>query len=140
MSHQVDKMIQDEYEKFINSKYSGKLPIPENALDMFKRGILAMPPTTHRINFNKIKSIGGKSKEQLTNGDIQDIIKIILNTSIEKSYPEVSFDDAIKEYIKVEKFIIEYNLIVDNLQKELVLKRQKLQELSPVPRLHIAQA
>lgn len=125
---EVKEQINSDYDEFLNKPYSGHISIPENIIEVFKKCIMALPPFAHQINFNKIKSIATKDVKALTYSDLQCIIKVVLNTPLEKLYD--NFFVAIPEHIKIEKFIISYNAAIDDFQKSLESKSKMLKNLS----------
>lgn len=132
---QIDQQLNDEYNKFYETKYDGKPYVPEEFIELFKKSIISVPPFAHKINFHKIKSISQKKVEMLTFGDLHEMIKVILNTPLGKLYPEMdesnkTFVSVVEKYIKIEKFVIEYNAQVEDFQGKLKMKKQTLQSLA----------
>lgn len=126
----VDKQIEAEYDKFYNSVYAGKVDVPSDILEKFKKGIMSIPPFAHKINFLKIKNVASKSPNQLTNGDLNEVVKIILSTVPSIFY--ASFNEATKGNIEFEKFVLCYNDFIDDFTKSLQMKKATLMELSGV--------
>lgn len=127
-AQQVDKQLQSDFDKFYNSAYAGKVEVPKDILAKFKTAIMSLPVQSHKINSNKIKAIAEKKVAQLSCGDINDVIKVIVNTPPEKMYAD--FDKAVDGMIKFEKFILCYNEFIDEFQKKLEMKRATLMSLS----------
>ena len=150
-AEQITKQLNEEYDSFLNLPYAGKIPPPSFIIDLFKKAIMAMPPYAHKINFRKVKVIAGMKVEELTNGLLQDVIKVVLNTSLDKLYGCVSmkkgkdledamegrkslltnnFCDVIEKQIEIEKFVLAYNNHVDGFKKKLEMKKVNLESLS----------
>lgn len=128
---QINKQLNDEYDTFLNSKYDGKIAPPYYIIDLFKKAILALPPYVHKISFRKVKVIAGMKVEELTNGLLQDIIKVVLNTSLDKLFSGTDFfNSVIDDYIEIEKFVLAYNNHVDDFRKKLEMKKATLESLS----------
>lgn len=125
---QVDKQLQEEFDKFSNALYSGKISVPTNLIELFKIGIMKMPPFGHKINFNKVKVLGSKKIKELSNGDINDLIKVVVNTKLEELF--LDFPEAVDSMIKLEKFILSYNQHIDEFQIQLQQKKTLLLSLS----------
>lgn len=135
---QITTQLNDDYDKFQNGIYDGKVEVPENMIELFKVGILALPPSAHKINFIKVKVISAMKEKELTNALISDVIKVILNTPLEKLFGG-DYDRIIDRYINFEKFVIAYNKHVDEFRKKLEMRRATLNSLSVQNRspLHI---
>lgn len=130
---QVTAELNNTYDKFQNGIYDGKVEIPENIISLFKAGILALSSFSHKINFGKVNVISKMQIGELTNFLLSDIVKVILNTPIEKLYPDLEFEDAIKEHINLEKFILAYNVHIDDFRKKLEMKKATLDSLTRLP-------
>jgi hypothetical protein len=126
----VDKQLQNDHEKFINSIYSGNVPVPVNILEIFRIGIMAMAPFQHRIQALRIKSILSKNLDELSNGDLNEIIKVVVNVPLQMVYDEI--DEAIEKTIRLDKFVLCYNSMIEDFQREQQMRRAKLMELSGV--------
>lgn len=126
----VDKQIEEDYDKFYNSAYKGKVEVPKDILDKFKKGVMAMPPFAHKINFLKIKSVATKQIVELTNGDLNEIIKIILSTCPKELYAD--FKSAVDGNIDFEKFVLCFNDHVESFTKKLQMRKATLMDLSGV--------
>jgi len=129
---QIQQQLNDEYAIFINKKYDGNGKPPENLIEIFKKAIKAMPPFSHKLNFNKVKIIANSNVKDLDNGMMNDIIKTILNAPLEKLY-EGDFNEIVDKQIKVEHFTISYNQHIDEFQKRLSMKKATLESLSVKP-------
>ena len=128
IQNQVEKQLQEEFEKFNNKPYSGKVSLPVNIIELFHIGIMGMPAFYHKIQFSKVKMLLGKELNSITNGDISDLIKVIVNTPIERFYDNI--DEAVEKMIKLEKFILSYNQMVEEFKGQLEMKRTTLMDLS----------
>jgi hypothetical protein len=138
-NEQINKQLNEEYDKFLYSKYEGSVKPPKDIIELFKTAILAMPPFAHKINFHKVKAIATTKYEDLTNGNLSDIIKVVLNTSLEKLYKtndliglknEDSFLSIVDKCIAMDKFVLCYNNHVDDFRKKLEMKKATLESLS----------
>lgn len=125
----IDKQLSDEYEKFVNSRYSGKIPIPENIIDLFKVAIMTVSPNAHGIDFNKIKGIVKKNNSELVIGDLSDMITMILN-SPPKNFYDNRFDVAVESIISFKKFEIAFTLYVREFNSSLQQKKITLLSLA----------
>ena len=127
-AEQIEKQLNDEFQKFSNGIYSGKLEVPKNIIEIFKKGVMSIPPFAHKINFNKVKVIASKKVEELTYADLNDVIKLVLNTPLNSVYD--NFDTAVKESIKIEKFVLAFNETISEFQDKLRMKKTTLQNLA----------
>lgn len=125
---QIDQQLNDEYNKFMNSKYEGKVEVPENFIDVFKKSVMALAPQFHQININKLHVIANTNDEDLTIDHIHAANKMILNTPFEKIYD--NFYEAMESHSKIQKFIVCYNKVVDDFSEKLKMKKATLQSLS----------
>lgn len=137
-NEQIQQSLNEETARFYEKKYDGKLSIPFEFPLLFKIAISNLSSYSHKINFHKVKSISKKTSPEYTFGDLHEIIKVLLNTPLNKLYPhmeesEGEFIDAIDEHIKVEKFVIEFNQIIDKFKSGLEMKRRTLQDLAGKP-------
>lgn len=126
---QVEQQINEDYNKFVNGSYSGEVAIPVNIISLFVKGVLILPAFSHKINFQKVKSIKAKKVEQLLVGDIQELIKVILNVSPEQIY-DGNKDEIIEQCIRMEKFVQAYNKFIDDFKSSLQLRKDNLTLLS----------
>ena len=143
-SEQITKQLNDEYDVFLNTEYEGQIAVPSFIIDLFKKAILSMPPFAHKINFYRIKAIAGVKPEELTNGLLQDIIKVVLNTSLERLNSEYSnalliglakekdevFSRIIDKQIELEKFVLSYNNHMADFKKKLDIRKATLESLA----------
>ena len=125
---QIEKELNDEFVKFSNGIYDGKVEIPKNILEIFKEGIMVLPPFSHKINFIKVKNIAAKKVSELTYADLNDVIKVVLNTSLNLSFD--SFHEGVKHSIAMDKFVMAYNETISKFQDKLRMRRTTLQNLS----------
>jgi hypothetical protein len=125
-SSEVNKQIKSDYDSFVNSPYNKS--VPENIIDLFEKALMIVPPQAHGVHFTKVKSIISKEIDQLSVSDINDIIKLIWNTPLQAFHD--SLFDAIPEQIKLEKFVLKFNMNVEDFQKNLEDKRKRLEQLS----------
>lgn len=125
----VEKQLQEEYQKFENEIYKGKIEVPKDIIENFKKAVLVLAPQFHGILANRIKAISGKEPLGLTNFDLFAIIKITNNTPLEKVYGN-DFNVAIEKQIKFEKFILSYNQSVEEFQGLLQMKKKTLMDLA----------
>lgn len=142
----IEQQINSELEKFKNEVYNGKVEIPSNILDLFRRGILSLAPQSHGILASKLKALYTRKISEITNGELSDIIKIIVNTPFGKMYAntfplqtrdyippadiKANFEEALNKHIAFEKFVLCYNQHINDFQEKLKAKRATLQALS----------
>lgn len=127
---EIEVELNKEIEKFLNSKYSGKIKIPENILLLLEHGVKALPPSVHKVNYYFIKNVLNSPYTELTNSDLKFIIPIIENTPFEKLYPLMEFDLAILSHIKFDKFIMGYNNEIKEFEEMLRMKKANLLSLN----------
>lgn len=127
---EISKQLESDYNSFLYGKYDGKLPAPENIIDIFKTAVLSMPSFAHKIMFSKIKAIASKEVENLTIGDLNEIIKVVLNIAPERLYPYFEFDQIIEEGIYMDKFVISFNTYVEDFKQKLGQKKARLEALT----------
>lgn len=130
MSINIEQQINDELEKFKNEKYNGSVEIPSDILSLFRRGVLSLAPQSHGILASKLKALYTRHVSEITNGELSDIIKIIVNTPLGKLYEDEDFFGALDRQQKLEKFILCYNRHVDDFQGKLKMRRATLQSLA----------
>lgn len=127
---QITAELNNSFDKFQNDIYDGKVEVPENIIEYFKTGIMALPPYAHKINFHKVKVISNMKVGELTNQLISDMIKVILNTPLDKSF-DGDYNKIIDKYIEFEKFVLCFNAHVDDFRKKLEMRKITLSSLSP---------
>lgn len=127
---EIDAQIMGEYQKFENAIHKGVLDVPHNIVTLFINGCMALAHNSHKIHATRIKVIANTPYDELTNGDIQEVIKIIINTPPEKLYPISNFLEAIDSEVRFQKFIISYNNAITEFQKNLEQKKKMLASLS----------
>lgn len=128
-AEQVEKQLQEDFEKFQNLLYLGKIDVPKDIVAIFKKGIMSLAPHFHQVLGRRIKNIASKKPLELTNSDIHVIVKVIVNTPIEKLYGE-DFLKSVDKQEKFEIFILSYNDSVNEFQAKLQQKKTLLQSLS----------
>lgn len=126
---EINEQLGNDFDKFLYTPYKGAVVVPKNIIDLFKKAILGLPSFSHKINFLKIKAIASKKPNELTNTDLNDVIKVLLNSSLQKLYPDLSFDKVIEQSIQMDKFVIAYNEHVEKFKKQLEEKKATLQLL-----------
>lgn len=125
---QANEQIQADYDRFYNAIYNGKVPVPLNFVELFKKGIMEMSSFSHKIFASKIKVIASKLPGELTNGDVSLVIKVISN--VEQKYFYSSFKESVEDTIVIQKFTLCYNQHVEDFQKEQEMKRVRLLDLA----------
>ncbi len=125
---QIDKQVQDDLDKFYNSEYAGKVEIPDNIIELFKKGYMAMPSFAHKVLGLKVKALASRQPKELLNGDVKDIVKIIMNVSPDKLYG--NFEDAVASHIQLERFFLAFNNHVSDFEQKLIQKKTVLTDLS----------
>jgi len=124
----IQQQINDELFKFQHETYEGY--IPEDILDRFIDGVFSLPPQSHGLSARKIKSIHERKVEELTNGELQEIIKVIFNVPLEKSVDILGVKGALEKQIEFEDFVTKYHHSIDEFQKKMQMKKATLQSLS----------
>lgn len=125
----IESEINKLYTEYYSAVYSGKLEVPANFITLFGKGIMALPPFGHKINFHKIKSIlTVSSVSKLRNSEISEIIKIIVNTPPSALFD--SIDECVKEMVKIQNFILEFNQMAEDLDKGLNEKRMRMRAIA----------
>lgn len=130
MSVNIEHQINDELEKFKNEIYNGKVSIPADILVLFGKGVLFLAPQTHGILASKLKALYTRQVSEITNGELSDIIKIIVNTPLGKLYDSDGLEILLDKQSKLEKFILCYNNHINDFQEKLKMRRATLQSLS----------
>ena len=125
---QANEQIKAEYDKFYNGIYDGKVPVPLNFVELFKKGIMNMSAFSHKIFASKIKVIASRLPEELTNGDLNLVIKVIVNVEMKHLYS--SFEESVEDTIKIQKFTLCYNEYVEAFKEQLEMKRVRLLDLA----------
>lgn len=129
-SEQIEQQLKGEFDNFYNEVHKGAIPVPSNILELFKKAVMALAPHFHQVHASKIRVIASKTVPELTNGDIHDITKLVINTPLEKMYG--SFDEAISAHIRYEKFILSFNKYVDEFNEKLRMRKATLENLSGI--------
>lgn len=124
----ADKQVNDEIQKFMDKVYDGKLNVPANIIELFKRAVMVVPPNFHQVYFSKIKLIASREPNELSNGEISDVVKLILSATPQSLYDD--FEEAIATHCKTEKFIRAFNEHVEDFMRKMKLKRTTLMDLS----------
>lgn len=124
----VDKQINDEVQRYYDKVYDGKQNVPANIIELFKRAVMVVPPNFHKVYFSKIKLIASKAPNELSNGEISEVVKLLLTATPQSLYDD--FEEAIAVHCKIEKFIRAYNEHVEAFQSGLQAKKTTLMSLS----------
>lgn len=132
-NQQVTAELNNAYDKFQNEIYNGKVEVPKDIIELFKKGVMALSSFSHKLNFYKVKVISGMKGTELTNMLINDVIKVVLNTPLDKLYPDSDFEQAILSSIEFGKFVIAYNEHIDDFRKKLEMRKATLDSFSTMP-------
>ena len=124
----IEQQLQEDFDKFYNKTYDEKIEIPQNIMELFKKGVMSLALYFHKINAYKLKAIASKNYKELTYGDLKDMITVILNTPLEKLYDR--FEDAVNSQIQFQKFVLCYNNAVDDFNSKLKMKKANLTSIS----------
>jgi hypothetical protein len=127
---QVSQQMNNEFEKFRDTVYDGVIKVPENIIELFKKGVVHLSPHAHQINFTKIKHLVHQTPSKLSNGELTDVIKVILNTPFDVLYGKLELDKGIDEHIRFEKFIVCYNTHIDAFQQKMKMKQATLNSIA----------
>lgn len=127
---EINNQLNDEYDKFLYEKYSGKVSVPLNILELFKTAIVYIPSFAHKITYTKVKAISTTQVGKLTNTDLNDIVKVVLNTPMRELYPDLSFEKITEKGIEMDKFVVSYNASVEDFKQKLNQKKEVLKNLS----------
>jgi len=125
---QIEQQLKSEFDKFYNEPHKGTIPVPANILELFKKSFMALAPHFHQVHATKVRVLANKLVSELSNGDINDMVKLIINTPMEKLYE--GFDEAVHSHIQLEKFILSFNKYVDDFNAKLRMKQTTLENLS----------
>lgn len=123
---EIDKQINREWADFLDLPYNKN--VPDNLIEKFEKALMIVPPQAHQINFNKVKAIINKQPEELSNTDINDVIKLIYNTPLQALYDDLY--EAIPEQIKLERFVLKFNQNLAEQQEKLNQKKITLASLT----------
>lgn len=130
MKINVEQQVNDDLEKFKHETYNGKVEIPTGIKDLFKSAILSLAPQTHGITSSKLKALYSRKQKEFTNGELSDVIKLIVNTPFGKLYEGEDLVKALDKHIKFEKFLLCYNNHIDEFKNKLNQKKITLQSLA----------
>lgn len=125
---EVQSQLSRDYDNFLSSVYVSKVGIPKNLIEAFKIGIMMIGSFNHKINFNKVKIIASSKIEDLRVGEINEIIRVVMNVPPERIYKD--FKSAVEGNIALEKLVVEYNETIENFKKQLDLKKVTLESLA----------
>jgi hypothetical protein len=128
VQNQVERQLQDEFNKFNNAPYAGKGTIPANLVELFSVGYMGMPVFYHKIQALRVKSIIGKELDELNPSDINEIIKVIVNIPPERFFDNI--DEALEFYARLDKFLLLFNDSMKSFSEDLEMKRTRLMDLS----------
>lgn len=127
---QIKKQLNEQLDVFLNTKYAGKVAPPENIIELFETAIMVLPPFAHQLNFYKVKAIATTKYEDLTNGNLNDVVKVILNTPLEKLYKDNDLSFSMNRVVdkkytidQADELVNEMNMILDcSMQKGIIVK------------------
>lgn len=125
---EINRRIQDEYNQFNTSIYSGQPSLPKDFLERFKKAVWKVPPTVHRLPTELIKKILAKKLKDLNNFDVPTILNTISAAAWCDIYPDM--DAAIKGNKEIDDLKISFNLMVQQINGQLEAKRKNMMTLS----------
>lgn len=127
---EINDRITKEYLRFNNMVYDG--PRPYGLVDKFRRAIMLIPQTSHKLDLPTLKKIISKSDDQLTWLEIGIVINTIIAIPYEVYFPEP--EEALDYFIELKETMVEYNERVSKKQKELEGSRERQLKMSGVVR------
>lgn len=127
----INKMIQEKYDKYRNSIYDGSVPFPVEALRLFKKAMMVVPWEGHQYNMVRVKEIC----------DIESVAAItwleagmIMNFLNKVPPKEIfgSFSHYAEFMIAASDFHIEYNKVTEKWQREIEGYKNRLMNTSGI--------
>lgn len=125
---EIDNQLTKDYAAFYNKIYDGELP--ESLLQNFKKAFMYLVPSTHQYFMSRVKEMAAKTIRDLSVMEVGMIINLIVSTPPEKLYS--SFDEAVDSLAILHKLRDDYNKAVEENQRKLKAKKERLMQLSGV--------
>lgn len=125
---EIDRQIAGDYKRFYDAVYDGKLP--DDLVERFKKVLMALAPGTHMARMDVCKGIISKKPYDLTNLEVGVVINLIFTAPFDKIYDTI--EEAIDCNMELEKVRNGYNLAVDQMQKVLSGKKERLMDMGGV--------
>lgn len=124
---EIEKRINDDFAKFYNSTYNGGA-LPENAIELFKKALMFMPPNAHKIHTAQLLKIISNPVSALTWLEVGLVTNVIVAVRLKDLYENL--DDALTQNGALEVLRTTYNQRVAELEEELARKRHTLENLA----------
>jgi len=123
----IEKQIQDDYKKFQTATFEEALP--KDIIEKFKLAIMAIAPNSHQLHPKTIRDIVGKKEKDLTNIEVGFIIKVIIETPLEKIFG-ADFNKSINELEKILDLNVACNVADAKKKEELYQRKATLLSLA----------
>lgn len=115
----IDRAIQNDVDRFNHAIYDGTLP--DTLFDMFKRCLMILPLTSHRLNPSYIKDMVAKRQNELNFIEVGVVINLIKDVSPREVYP--SLEEFLDTSIIFEAVSTEYNKKISDFEKTCIKKK-----------------
>ena len=126
----INNRIAKEYQRFNNMVYDKALPF--GLVEKFRRAIMLIPQTSHKLDLPTLRTIVGKSDEKLTWLEVGIVINTIIAIPYDIYFSEP--EEALDYFIELKDTMAEYNARVQAKQKELEGSRERQLNMSGVVR------
>lgn len=127
----IQAQLKNDFDSFQFGVYTGGV-VPENFIELFKNGVKALAPQSHKVLARRIKAIASRQPNELFVEELREAIMVIVNTPMDRLYDfnSLTFEGVMEWHSKFESFILEYNQHVENFQQKLTMKQTTLQNLT----------
>lgn len=126
---EINKQIQEEYNKYRDAPYDG-VPLPEEIIRLFKKAMMVVPYDDHKFNMVRVKEICEKGVKDLTWLEAGMVINFM-----QKVIPEKVFSSIEKycEFMIANTFIVsEYNIVTNKWQRNIEAYKDRLRNTSGI--------
>lgn len=123
---EIEKEINDEFTKFMNSKFPNILP--KNFMELFKKALMKVDIGKFQLRAVPLKEVLTKNLKDLTVTEVGIMCNVITSVPFEGMYQ--TLDEALNSRMRLENVIIEFNTLKRDKEVKLTQKKETMINLT----------
>lgn len=123
---EIEKEINDEFTKFMNSKFPNILP--KNFMELFKKALMKVDIGKFQLRVVPLKEVLTKNLKDLTVTEVGIMCNVITSVPFEGMYQ--TLDEALNSRMRLENVIVEFNTLKREQEVKLTQKKETMINLT----------
>jgi len=123
---EIEKEINDEFTKFMNSKFPNILP--KNFMELFKKALMKVDIGKFQLRSVPLKEVLTKNLKDLTVTEVGIMCNVITSVPFEGMYQ--TLDEALNSRMRLENVIVEFNTLKREQEVKLTQKKETMINLT----------